>query len=75
MLFFPSKTQWNFVIKVSDAIRFWGAILAQGIYNGLKNLVLVTLQKQLLYFLYNCKCPWRTFNSLQSSSLGFIKMN
>lgn len=75
MLFFPPKTQWNFVIEVSDAIRFWEDVLAQVIYNSLKNLVLVTLQRQFLYFLYNCKCPQRTFNSLQSSSLDFIKMN
>lgn len=75
VIFFPPKTQWNFVIDVFDAIEFWEAILAQGIYNGLKNLVLVTLQRQFLYVLYNCKCPWRPFNSLQSSSLDFIKMN
>lgn len=57
MLFFPPKTQWNFVIDVFDAVRLWEAILAQGIYNGLKNLVLVTLRRHLPYFLYNCKCP------------------
>lgn len=71
--FFPPKTQCNFVMDVCDAIRFWEAVLAQGIYNSRKKLVLVTFRRVSL-FLVQLQMSLKNI-SLQFSSLDFIKMN